>query len=70
MREALGDKLPTFSYEEKKLLKGSVDYYGLNFYSAAFVSSLNSSTAATSDDQLEIDGMFHISCEQVQIFSS
>lgn len=38
MREAVGERLPTFSDEEKAALKGSADFFGLNHYSTHVVS--------------------------------
>lgn len=38
MRSAVGDRLPTFTDEEKKTLKGSADFFGLNHYSTHVVS--------------------------------
>lgn len=38
MRERLGSRLPAFSREERDLLKGSVDFLGLNHYTTQFVS--------------------------------
>ena len=35
MRRILGDRLPTFSSHEQKLLTGSADFLGLNHYSSA-----------------------------------
>lgn len=35
MRKILGDRLPTFSAHEQKLLTGSADFLGLNHYSSA-----------------------------------
>eukprot|EP01022_Parablepharisma_sp_SALTPOND_P016035 TRINITY_DN230_c0_g1_i1.p1 TRINITY_DN230_c0_g1~~TRINITY_DN230_c0_g1_i1.p1 ORF type:complete len:489 (+),score=56.69 TRINITY_DN230_c0_g1_i1:10953-12419(+) len=32
MRDALGERLPTFTEEQKKKLKGSLDFYALNHY--------------------------------------
>ncbi|PIA29605.1 hypothetical protein AQUCO_05800026v1 [Aquilegia coerulea] len=37
MRERLGDRLPKFSDEEKKLLRNSVDFVGLNHYTTRFI---------------------------------
>ncbi len=36
MRERLGDRLPQFSDEDRRLLAGSSDFFGLNHYSALF----------------------------------
>lgn len=41
MRQALGNRLPSFSAEEKQLLLGSWDFFGFNFYNSLFVSNLN-----------------------------
>ncbi|KAL4159062.1 hypothetical protein KRP22_006527 [Phytophthora ramorum] len=36
MKDRLGDRLPKFTEEQKKLLKGSSDFFGLNNYSSSF----------------------------------
>eukprot|EP01004_Peranema_trichophorum_P003377 NODE_2370_length_1601_cov_49.550744_g2037_i0.p1 GENE.NODE_2370_length_1601_cov_49.550744_g2037_i0~~NODE_2370_length_1601_cov_49.550744_g2037_i0.p1 ORF type:complete len:491 (+),score=100.98 NODE_2370_length_1601_cov_49.550744_g2037_i0:52-1524(+) len=36
MKEALGDRLPQFTVEEKIMLKGSVDFIGFNHYSSRY----------------------------------
>ncbi|CAK0843113.1 unnamed protein product [Prorocentrum cordatum] len=38
MRCACGDRLPTFTDEERELLKGSSDFFGLNSYSSNMAS--------------------------------
>jgi len=40
MREQLGDRLPTFTEEEEKLVRGSSDFYGMNSYTSFFVKHL------------------------------
>lgn len=37
MRKQLGDRLPSFTDEEKALVKGSSDYYGMNHYTANYI---------------------------------
>lgn len=39
MRKRLGARLPKFTEEEKKLMKGSVDFLGLNHYSTLYASA-------------------------------
>ena len=41
MKERLGDRLPTFSIEEKTLMKGSSDFFGLNHYTTSYVAALS-----------------------------
>jgi beta-glucosidase/6-phospho-beta-glucosidase/beta-galactosidase len=36
MKDRLGDRLPKFTEEQKKLLEGSSDFFGLNNYSSSF----------------------------------
>ncbi|XP_061998170.1 vicianin hydrolase-like [Rosa rugosa] len=45
MRASVGDRLPKFSKEETKLLKGSLDFLGVNYYTSSYadVSSLSTS---------------------------
>lgn len=39
MREICGDRLPTFTDEEKALVKGSSEFFGLNHYSSGYVAA-------------------------------
>ena len=41
MRERLGNRLPSFTAEENALLKGSVDFLGLNHYTTHYASRSN-----------------------------
>ncbi|WPH04842.1 Hypothetical protein R9X50_00773900 [Acrodontium crateriforme] len=48
MRSQLGSRLPSFSPEEKALVHGSNDFYGMNTYCANYIR--HRSTPATADD--------------------
>ena len=37
MRSLVGDRLPKFTTEQSKLVKGSLDFLGLNYYTANYV---------------------------------
>jgi len=50
MRDRLGDRLPHFTSEEAELLRGSWDFFGLNFYNAFFVTELREERAVKGDD--------------------
>ena len=39
MRERVGDRLPKFSEDEKALIKGSLDFVGINHYTIYYVSN-------------------------------
>ena len=39
MRERCGDRLPSFTGEEKELVRGTSDFFGLNHYSTAYISA-------------------------------
>ncbi|XP_014501361.1 beta-glucosidase 42 [Vigna radiata var. radiata] len=45
MRERLGDQLPKFSEEDKKLLLNKLDFIGLNHYTSRFISHVTESDA-------------------------
>lgn len=41
MREQLGDRLPTFTAEDRDLVLGSNDFYGMNHYTADYIKHLD-----------------------------
>ncbi|OMP12644.1 Glycoside hydrolase, family 1 [Corchorus olitorius] len=38
MRDFLGEKLPRFTADETKMIKGSIDFLGVNYYSSSYAS--------------------------------
>ena len=40
MRAQLGDRLPTFSPDDKALVYGSNDFYGMNHYTAFYIKDI------------------------------
>ena len=55
MRMLVGRRLPKFTAEQSKLVKGSFDFLGLNYYTenyAAHVSVVNSVNLSSSTDSL------------------
>ncbi|CAN1344090.1 Beta-glucosidase 24 [Linum perenne] len=43
MKTLVGDRLPTFTADESKQLKGSIDFLGLNYYTAFYAADLPAS---------------------------
>ena len=37
MKDVIGDRLPTFTEEQKKLIQGSSDFLGINYYTSHLV---------------------------------
>lgn len=49
MKELVGSRLPAFTPTQKKLLKGSVDFYALNHYSSRYYANCDASCQAETD---------------------
>eukprot|EP01121_Diplochlamys_sp_Union-15-3_P013607 TRINITY_DN4252_c0_g1_i1.p1 TRINITY_DN4252_c0_g1~~TRINITY_DN4252_c0_g1_i1.p1 ORF type:complete len:506 (-),score=89.67 TRINITY_DN4252_c0_g1_i1:15-1490(-) len=57
MKQYVGSRLPTFTAQEKQLLKGSHDYFGLNHYTSVFAAAPQSpivNSTGWNDDQRSI----------------
>lgn len=44
MRKIVGSRLPTFTYEQSNLVKGSLDFLGVNYYTSKYAEDSNSSS--------------------------
>lgn len=40
MRELVKDRLPTFTADEKNLVKGSFDFIGINYYTSRYAKNI------------------------------
>ncbi len=49
MRQRLGDRLPTFSDEDKALIMGSSDFFGLNHYSTLYAADVKAGEIVETD---------------------
>ncbi|KAH9293575.1 hypothetical protein KI387_041220, partial [Taxus chinensis] len=49
MRDTVGDRLPKFREEEVEMVKGSVDFVGLNHYSTLYAAATNSTASTLTD---------------------
>ncbi|KAJ9140194.1 hypothetical protein P3X46_030870 [Hevea brasiliensis] len=58
MRELVKDRLPTFTEKEKKLVKGSFDFVGINYYTSNYAKSIpidpNATSTSYTNDQFII----------------
>lgn len=75
MKERLGNRLPTFTQEQKLLLKGSSDFFGLNHYTTMYASDATNNkelesvygNGGLSEDQdvnLSVDGAWKLTAMQ------
>ncbi|KAH7570698.1 hypothetical protein JRO89_XS05G0160700 [Xanthoceras sorbifolium] len=46
MRLLVGDRLPKFTESESKIVKGSMDFLGLNYYTACYADNLTPSSSS------------------------
>lgn len=58
MRAQLGDRLPTFTDEERALVKGSNDFYGMNHYCANYIRH-REGTPEPTDHHGNLELLFH-----------
>ncbi|MBO6524942.1 MAG: beta-glucosidase [Balneolaceae bacterium] len=59
MKDRIGNKLPDFTPEQKKLLKGSSDFFGLNHYTTMYAANKNGT-----EDKTDVHGNGGISEDQ------
>ncbi|GLT27928.1 hypothetical protein SLA2020_028930 [Shorea laevis] len=58
MREMVGNRLPNFTKEQSKMIKGSIDFLGVNYYTTSYVEDSkydsNVNLSYTTDDHVNI----------------
>nr|3U57_A Chain A, Raucaffricine-O-beta-D-glucosidase [Rauvolfia serpentina]3U57_B Chain B, Raucaffricine-O-beta-D-glucosidase [Rauvolfia serpentina]3U5U_A Chain A, Raucaffricine-O-beta-D-glucosidase [Rauvolfia serpentina]3U5U_B Chain B, Raucaffricine-O-beta-D-glucosidase [Rauvolfia serpentina]3U5Y_A Chain A, Raucaffricine-O-beta-D-glucosidase [Rauvolfia serpentina]3U5Y_B Chain B, Raucaffricine-O-beta-D-glucosidase [Rauvolfia serpentina]4EK7_A Chain A, Raucaffricine-O-beta-D-glucosidase [Rauvolfia s len=61
MKKFVGSRLPKFSPEQSKMLKGSYDFVGLNYYTASYVT--NASTNSSGSNNFSYNTDIHVTYE-------
>lgn len=62
MRDSVGNRLPKFTPKESELVKGSLDFLGLNYYTSNYVADIPSANTVnisyTTDTRANMTRMF------------
>ena len=66
MQDIVKDRLPSFTPEQAKLVKGSSDYYGINQYTTYYISDKQTPQQAATSTRLI--GAFNITVSYQLIF--
>jgi len=53
MRELVGNRLPNFTEDEKKMVAGSIDFIGINYYTSHFAKHETNKTNITLSDNYD-----------------
>lgn len=53
MRKLVGNRLPNFTEEEKKMIKGSTDFIGINYYNSHFARHESNRTNVNGADNFD-----------------
>jgi beta-glucosidase len=65
MRTSIGARLPTFTPEQKKMVQGSSDFFGLNHYSSRYVRNGLSPNEGYDRDSQTLEGILNINGTQI-----
>nr|GMD74166.1 beta-glucosidase 44-like [Ipomoea batatas] len=58
MQKIVGDRLPKFTHDEVKMVKGSFDYVGINQYTTYYVNDPSPNTSSTINYQNDWNAIF------------
>lgn len=57
MRELVGDRLPKFTKEQSEMVRGSFDFFGINYYTSRYVEDVmfdpNANLSYTTDSRVK-----------------
>lgn len=70
MRRLVGSRLPKFTTEEAKQVKGSYDFIGLNYYSALYVSDATATSNPSNLTSYFTDSKTNLAGIYVYLFTS